>query len=354
MNNSFRLRQAIIIARMELKRVFFSKRSFWVYILALFPALIFFVHAAVTKQKVARMANTAIVVDSAKLDSVQNGDRLEDVKAKLGKPVDEDQWAFNDKVPRHRLMYFDGRRQVDLQFRAGVLHRKRARTLQDADGERAAYAGVFQYFYLRLAIFFGCLGIFMNLFRGEMLDKTLHFWFLAPARRDVLLTGKYLAGLVTALTVFIGGAALGFLGMLSAMDPADASLYWNNEGMGHLASYLGATALACLGYGSVFLASGLLLRNPIVPAIVIQLWESANGFLPVWLQKLSVLYYAQSMCPVAAPVDPGTPALLRVLLAPAEPATPLMATLGLLAVTALVLYLAARAVSRLEINYSTE
>ena len=33
------------------------------------------------------------------------------------------------------------------------------------------YAGVFQFFYLRLAIFFGCLGIFMNLFRGELLDK---------------------------------------------------------------------------------------------------------------------------------------------------------------------------------------
>ena len=41
--------------------------------------------------------------------------------------------------------------------------------------DRTVYAGIFQFFYLRLAIFFGCLGIFMNLFRGEMLDKTLHF-----------------------------------------------------------------------------------------------------------------------------------------------------------------------------------
>ena len=41
--------------------------------------------------------------------------------------------------------------------------------------------------------FFGCLGIFMNLFRGEMLDKTLHFWFLMPVRREVLLAGKYVA-----------------------------------------------------------------------------------------------------------------------------------------------------------------
>src|SRR5579872_2996647 len=53
-------------------------------------------------------------------------------------------------------------------------------------------ATVFQVFYLRLAIFFGCLGIFMNLFRGEVLDKSLHFYFLAPIRRDVLMVGKFL------------------------------------------------------------------------------------------------------------------------------------------------------------------
>ena len=42
----------------------------------------------------------------------------------------------------------------------------------------------------------------MNLFRGEMLDKTLHYWFLAPARREVLLAGKYLAGLIAAVVIF--------------------------------------------------------------------------------------------------------------------------------------------------------
>src|SRR5579871_7046791 len=57
------------------------------------------------------------------------------------------------------------------------------------------FATTFQLFYLRLAVFFGCLGIFMNLFRGEVLDKSLHFYFLSPIRRDVLMIGKFLAGL---------------------------------------------------------------------------------------------------------------------------------------------------------------
>ena len=33
------------IARLELGRVFFSRRSFWVYLLAIFPSVIFLGHA---------------------------------------------------------------------------------------------------------------------------------------------------------------------------------------------------------------------------------------------------------------------------------------------------------------------
>ena len=39
------------------------------------------------------------------------------------------------------------------------------------------FAGIFQVYFLRLGIFFGCLGIFSNLFRAEMLERTLHYYF---------------------------------------------------------------------------------------------------------------------------------------------------------------------------------
>ena len=35
------------------------------------------------------------------------------------------------------------------------------------------FAAQFHFYYLRLGIFFGCVGVFSNLFRGEMLEKTL-------------------------------------------------------------------------------------------------------------------------------------------------------------------------------------
>ena len=44
MSNSVRLRQAWTIASLQLRRVFFARRSLWVYILALFPAVIFVGH----------------------------------------------------------------------------------------------------------------------------------------------------------------------------------------------------------------------------------------------------------------------------------------------------------------------
>jgi ABC-type transport system involved in multi-copper enzyme maturation permease subunit len=194
----------------------------------------------------------------------------------------------------------------------------------------------------------------MNLFRGEMLDKTLHFWFLAPARREVLLAGKYLAGLIAAVLIFATGAALSFGMMLWPQDAAELSAFWRAQGPEHLFWYAAAAALGCVGYGSLFLAAGLLLRNPIVPAIVILFWEGINGILPAVLQKFSVLYYVQSLAPVPPPMDSNAPALIQLLVSPADPPSAASAVFGLLGVTALVLWAAARAVQRIEINYGTD
>jgi hypothetical protein len=216
------------------------------------------------------------------------------------------------------------------------------------------FAGIFQYFYLRLAIFFGCLGMFMYLFHGEMANRTLHYWFLAPARREVLLAGKYGAGLIASAVIFAGGALLAFAAMIWPHDPVEVQAYWNAGGMAHALWYAAAAALGCVGYGSVFLAVGLYVRNPIVPAAVLLLWEGANGILPHAFQKLSILYYLQSLCPVPPPMDDDAPALIRLLAAPAAPASRPGAILGLLLLTALVLWIAARAVRRMQIAYGAE
>jgi ABC-type transport system involved in multi-copper enzyme maturation permease subunit len=215
------------------------------------------------------------------------------------------------------------------------------------------FATVFQFFYLRLAIFFGCVGIFMNLVRGEMLDRSLHFYFLAPIRREVLMAGKFLAGLFAATVIFGTSTILQLVAMYCHFDqPTLQEFVFRGDGLHHLFAYFGVTVLACVGYGSVFLAAGVLMRNPIIPAAIMLVWESINAFLPAFLQKFSVIYYLKSLCPVDVP--PQVPPPFALLAVNADPVSGLIAVPSLLLLSALVVLWSGYKIRRLEINYGTD
>ena len=141
--------------------------------------------------------------------------------------------GFVDTRTEYRqLVYFDGRREARFHFADGKLEDRNTNRLLDFEEDRAVFAGIFQYFYLRLAIFFGCLGIFMNLFRAEMSNRTLHFWLLAPARREVLLAGKYAAGLIASAVIFGGGAVLTLVAMIWPHDAVEVQALLERRGHG--------------------------------------------------------------------------------------------------------------------------
>ena len=71
-------------------------------------------------------------------------------------------------------------------------------------------AGIVQLYYIRLGVFFGCLGIFSRLIRGEMIERSLHFYLLSPVRREVLLLSKFVAGSATALLLFVAAILADF------------------------------------------------------------------------------------------------------------------------------------------------
>lgn len=352
-----RARQAWTIAQLHLSRVFFSRRSFWVYLLALFPAAVFALFGIEVTFQRADWSDR--VTPPAVLESITEGETDAVVLSRAATPIgdhsftrrgDEDE----EDTTYRNLNYFDGKRRWFLNFENGVLDDISSELLVDFDRSRTIFAAVFHHFYLRLAIFFGCLGIFVNLFRGEMLDKTLHYWLLAPTRREVLLIGKYLAGLIAASLIFSAGGLLAYAVMLWPQDPAELQAFWQDHGLSHAFAYACSAVLGCVGYGSIFLASGLLLRNPIVPAIAILTWEGVNGILPAILQKLSVLYYVQSLAPVPVPMDQNAPVLIRLLMSPAEPPSVAVAVMGMLGLTAVVLWGASRLVNRLEIEYGSD
>lgn len=208
------------------------------------------------------------------------------------------------------------------------------------------YSGLFQTLILHLVIFFGCVITFTNLFRGEVLERSLHYYFLCPIRREVLVAGKYIAGQIAAWIIFLTCVCVSYLLIFLPYGSEGLAFFTRGPGVGHLLAYMGVTVLACIGYGAVFLFTGLIFRNPIVPAGVIWLWEGINAFLPAVLKQISVTHYLTSLCPV-----PLTSGPFRIV---ADPASPWFSVPGLLLVTIGVLALAALKIRRMEISYGGE
>jgi ABC-type transport system involved in multi-copper enzyme maturation permease subunit len=205
---------------------------------------------------------------------------------------------------------------------------------------------VFQGFTLRFVIFFGCVAVFTNLFRGEIAERSLHYYLLAPLRREVLAVGKYLSGLVSTGIVFTGATVVSYLLLYVPSPRLFQSHFLGGPGLSHLVAYVGITWLACLGYGAVFMLVGLMFKNPVIPAAFVFLWEGINSFLPAVLQKISIIYYLYALSPV--PLTVGPLALIG------DPISPWVAVPGLLLVCAALLGASALVVRRLEIRYGND
>jgi ABC-type transport system involved in multi-copper enzyme maturation permease subunit len=209
------------------------------------------------------------------------------------------------------------------------------------------FAYVFQIFYLRVGIFFGCMGLFTWLFRGEIVEKSLHYYFLSPVRRELLVAGKFVGGLITASVVFGASVLLCFTFAYGHFGAPGRAFVFNGPGLGYLTDYLLVTVLACVGFGSLFMALSLVFKNPILPGIVVLLWETFHAVAPSLLQKFSITFYLKQLVPVTVPPE-GIMALFTVL---AEPVSPWLAIPGLLVLSVAILVFAAFRIRRTEISY---
>jgi len=212
---------------------------------------------------------------------------------------------------------------------------------QDAGGAFLFFVALYE-FILRFVVYFGCVWVFMNLFRGEVIDRSLHYYFLTPIRREALVVGKYVAGWLCSTIVFGGSTLLcflivyGYLGGGAGGSPPTVLLL----------QFVGVVALACLGYGAVFLVVGLYLRSLVLPALIIFLWELANPFLPSALKKLSVIFYLQGLRPLPPLGGP-----VQII---AEPVSVWIAIPGFVLFTAATLVAAALRIRSMEIAYGAD
>lgn len=232
-----------------------------------------------------------------------------------------------------------------------LIHAAIGRRLQLSMSEDTSIlAGIIQFYYIRLGIFFGCLGIFSRLIRGEMIERSLHFYLLSPVRREVILLAKFGAGSISALLLFCSATLADFALMYTTFGAAGRDYVFNGPGLGQLEAYLTITVLGCLGYGAVFLLLSLIFKNPIPAAMIVMGWEAINPIAPSPLQKISVASYLRHLMPINVPAE-GIFALLTVQ---TEAESTWAATLGLLTLIVLVLVYACYRIRTLEIRYTTE
>ena len=238
------------------------------------------------------------------------------------------------------LLIFGSRALVMLVFRGNWT--------ESIAQDRVIYALLFRTLILRFVVYFGCVAVFVQLFRGDVLDRAVHYYLLAPLDRTTLTIAKYVSGLAAGLLLFNGVVVATWALLYLARGPASLlEALASGRGWLEIGSYVLVTSLACIGYGAVFLAAGVLFRNPIVPALAILGWESINALLPPVLKRISVIHYLESLCPVSIPQSSGFTIL-------ADPAPPWVSIPAVLVLAAVLLVLTARKVARLEIAYGNE
>jgi ABC-type transport system involved in multi-copper enzyme maturation permease subunit len=204
---------------------------------------------------------------------------------------------------------------------------------------------LFQVYALRVALFLACVAVFGNMIRREVLDRTLHYYFLTPMRRELLVLAKYLTGLAITVPLFLVSTLVAFAISYLPHDGVQEFLF-RGPGLGHLGSYLLVTVLGCIGYGAVFLLFGSLFKSPAIPALAVMGWEGIHFLLPPLLKKVSVIHYLQSLCPV--PMSEGPFAIL------ADAPSPWISIPGLLILAVLLVGIAGWKIRGMEVSYEEE
>ncbi len=215
------------------------------------------------------------------------------------------------------------------------------------ENARREFGYMFSALFIGGVLFLGNATIFTSLFRSEMLDRSIHYYLLTPVRREILVLGKYLAGLGACFVMF-GSCTLICFSLLYVPFGLEEFITDLSNGivLEQMGLYLGIVFLGSMGYGSVFMATGLLFKNPLIPIVVVAGWEMLHFILPPALKVFSILYYIKGLLPI--PLDEGP---LAVIVAPPPLWVSIVGMFGLSAITVAVSVLILR---KLEVRYTEE
>jgi len=184
-----------------------------------------------------------------------------------------------------------------------------------------------QFFALGLPLYLGVSAI-----RDEIEDKTIVYLFARPLHRAVVLGGKiFSVALVVAFALSL------ILSIVYAIVVSADGISEIGRQLPRLVLHMGVLSIAAIAYTALFSVFGVLLRKPMILAILIGFgWEAVVSNLPGAFPKLTLLYYLKSLLGLG----PEASGMMSLLIPPIDPA-PFTTAFTVLAVTTVLLFTAA-------------
>ena len=152
------------------------------------------------------------------------------------------------------------------------------------------YGTIVVSFYLAKLLPLTALFYATALVADEVEGKTITYLLTRPIPRSAILAGKFASYLATTLALTLPSIVITFFLLVTARGL---------EGIGasvpDLFRDLGVVALGLLAYGALFALFGVLLRRPMIPALLFAFGWELMHLLPGYLPRLTLIAYLQSL-----------------------------------------------------------
>jgi ABC-type transport system involved in multi-copper enzyme maturation permease subunit len=207
-------------------------------------------------------------------------------------------------------------------------------------GGSAIFGLMMWFMFLRFIV--PILGIFYgtSLIADEVEDKTITYLFTRPISRSAVLIGKYLAYLASTTLIVLPSVMLVYFLVVPIGGSSIAATFPN------LLRDLLLLAVGLAVYGALFAAVGAWIRRPVLFGLFFAFgWENFALALPGYLKRFTIAFYTQGLVPHTMPQE-NLLSLLQSFFR--ESVGPVQAVVTLLAIGAVSLGLATRAVERRE------
>lgn len=159
-----------------------------------------------------------------------------------------------------------------------------------------AFAFIFRGGYLYFGVILSAMTFASSVFREELEDQTLHYLYLQPIPRWMIVVGKFAGFVLVAMPCFAVSLISVKLLMLLPFGASGLVRFLEPASLLILLREFVVIGLGLALYSSVLLGISNLIQNPI-PGFMLYGWEAVSNLMPQALQEWSLGFYVKALLP---------------------------------------------------------